>query len=182
MTKNRPQSRPDVPWATRQEIPDWQIVDAADQYEDACRLLSKQPPGSGVVLPLINSAALSIELYLKSFSAERIYTASPHVPEVSVVTAYAKNTGHELKKLFEAISDEIRAKLAAAYDAELRSELNGDLATALEKIEGALVASRYPFELDANVDRYSLPHLIGIAKFLRAFVRSMPGKEIIKRP
>ncbi len=49
--KKRPQSRGNVPWSKRQEIPDAQVLDAADQYEEARKLLAKQPPGSGVLLP-----------------------------------------------------------------------------------------------------------------------------------
>ena len=45
----------------RQEIPNPQILDAADQYEEARKLLAEQPPGSGVLLPLMiftNTAAI----------------------------------------------------------------------------------------------------------------------------
>ena len=42
--KKRPQSRRDVPWSKRQEIPDPQILDAADQYEATRSLLAEQPP------------------------------------------------------------------------------------------------------------------------------------------
>ena len=132
MRKNRPQSRSDVPWSKRREIPDRQIVGAADQYEKACRLLLAQPPESGVVLPLINSAALSIELYLKSLSAERIYTRDIMMPEASAVTAYASVADHSLRPLFKAISDDVREMLIEAYDENLRLELNEDFLVALE--------------------------------------------------
>ena len=72
MTK-RPQSRADAPWIKRQEIPDSQILDVADQYAQAFKLLAEQPLGSGIALPMMNSAAMAVELYLKSLSAELIY-------------------------------------------------------------------------------------------------------------
>ena len=45
MRKSRPQSRPGAPWSKRWQIPNQQIVGAADQYEKACRLLLAQPLG-----------------------------------------------------------------------------------------------------------------------------------------
>src|SRR5258708_4302352 len=39
-------------WKERQEIPDPQVKDAADRYEDSRRILEAQGPGSGVRLPL----------------------------------------------------------------------------------------------------------------------------------
>jgi hypothetical protein len=113
LAKDRFQSRHDVPWSTRREIPDGLIVDAADQYEEACRLSFKQPPGSGVVLPLMNTAAISIALYLKSLSAKRIYTADTDMPEISKVSVYAEKECHALKSLFSAISQDMRDKLTA---------------------------------------------------------------------
>jgi hypothetical protein len=87
MKKQRPKSRSDLHWKKQWQIPDQQIVDAADQYQDACELLAKKTPLSGVLLPQMNAAAMSIELYLKSLSAERIYTPDMEMPEVSVVSS-----------------------------------------------------------------------------------------------
>ena len=47
--------------------PDSQIRAAADQYEAARQRLDMAPPGAGVVLPLINTAAVAVELYLKPY-------------------------------------------------------------------------------------------------------------------
>jgi len=44
-------------WRKRQEIPDAQVRDAADQFEAARKVLDAQPPGSGILLPLMNTAA-----------------------------------------------------------------------------------------------------------------------------
>jgi hypothetical protein len=141
MAQDRVQSRHDIAWSTQREIPDSHIVDTADQYEDACRLLIS--PGSGVVLPAMNTAAISIELYLKSLSAKRIYSADTDMPEISTISVYAERTGHHLKSLFDAISEDIRVKLTAAFDNELRPKLNNEneFVTALNKIEGAFMIS-----------------------------------------
>jgi hypothetical protein len=179
MTK-RPKSRSDTPWTKRQEIPNWQIVNAADQFQDACLLLANQPPRSGVLLPQINTAAISIELYLKSLSAERIYTPVADMPEMSVVSSSPARPGHSLREQFGVISKEIRDKLIAAYNAKLRPKLKDELETALEKIEGAFLVSRYSFEPGMDVSKYSLRHLMGLAKFLREFVKSIPPRETVE--
>ena|ERR1051325_693676 len=61
-----------TPWKKRREIPDPQVQDAAEQYDDARQLLQQQPPGSGVLLPLLNMAAVAVELFLKSLSSELV--------------------------------------------------------------------------------------------------------------
>jgi hypothetical protein len=63
------------PWTKRQEIPDPQVRDAADQFEPARELLWAQGPGSGLLCPLMNNASIAIELYLKCLSAEKVYAA-----------------------------------------------------------------------------------------------------------
>jgi hypothetical protein len=166
MTKQRPKSRSDVGWRKRREIPDRQIVGAADQYAAACELLE---PRRGVLLPQINAAAVSVELYLKSLSAERIYTADADMPEMSVVSTYPAKASHSLREQFGEISEEIRDQLIAAYNTKLRPELKDDLETALKKIDGAFSASRYPFEPGADVSKYSPPHLM----------RTPAGPEIV---
>ena len=103
LMKKRLQNQSDVPWRKRQEIPDPQILDAADQYGEACKLLDEQPPGSGVLLPLMNTAAIAVELYLKCLSAELIYVEDDQMPEVSRVYAEPARREHNLLALLRAI-------------------------------------------------------------------------------
>jgi hypothetical protein len=118
--KKGPHTREDVPWSKRQEIPDPQVLDAADQYEDARKLLAKQ---RGVLLPLMNTAAMAVELYLKCLSAELIYIEDEYMPDVSRVYAaptIAKGQGHGLVVLLNAMPKDIRGSLIEAFDAEFR--------------------------------------------------------------
>ncbi len=174
MARSRPQSRSDVQWSKRQQIPDAQIVDAADQYETACKFLDAQPPESGVLHPLMNSGAVAIELYLKSLSAERIYTPDPMMPEASIVNAVASIAGHPLDQLYDAISDDVRTKLDEAFDAQLRVKLSGSLVDALKEIDGVFMASRYPYEpamRDLLQGRLAL--VLSLSGFMREFVHAM---------
>src|ERR1700730_5007627 len=127
MTNQRPKSRSDLHWKKRRQIPDQQIVDAADQYQKASELLNEEPAFSGILLPLVNTAAVSIELYLKSLNAERIYTPDKQNPEVSLVSSYPEKAGHSLSDLFDGIDQKLRDKMTAAYDAKLKKDLKATL-------------------------------------------------------
>ena len=181
--KKRPQSRGDVPWSKRQEIPDPQVLDAADQYEEARKLLAEQPPGSGVLLPLMNTAAMAVELYLKCLSAELIHVEDEQMPEVSRVyaaPAITSGPGHGLVALLNAMPPDVRHSLINAFDAELRTRWNKDLQSVLAELEGAFLATRYPFEHGIDITRYNLEHLMGLADFLGRFARSVPTMDCIE--
>jgi hypothetical protein len=181
--KKRPQSRGDVPWSKRQEIPDPQVLDAADQYEEARKLLAEQPPGSGVLLPLMNTAAMAVELYLKCLSAELIHVEDEQMPEVSRVyaaPAITSGQGHGLVALLNTMPPDVRRSLINAFDAELRARWNKDLQRVLAELEGVFLATRYPFEHGIDITRYNLEHLMGLADFLGRFARSVPPTDRIE--
>ena len=174
--KKRPQNREDIPWSMRQEIPNPQILDAADQYEEARKLLAEQPPGSGVLLPLMNTAAIAVELYLKCLSAELIHVEDEQIPEVSCVYAEPTSREHNLVALLDAIPLDVRCSLISAF----RSRWNKDLQRVLTELEGVGLETRYPFEHDINITRYNLQDLMGLADFLGRFARSVPPTDRIE--
>jgi len=156
------------PWKERRKIPDPQVRDAADQFDDARLLLGSQPPGSGLLLPLINNAAVALELYLKSLCAVVVHTPVPNFPGLSIVTAEAK--GHGLIALLESIPDDIRQSLEQAY---ATAHTGGVLRKALKQYEGLFVASRYAFEKDKDIGEYPLARLMDLCSFLREFTANM---------
>ena len=176
---NQPQSRKDVPWRKRQAIPDPQILDAAQQYESACKLLGEPPPGRGVLLPFMNTAAIAVELYLKCLSAELIYVEDDLMPEISRVYA-APERGHGLVALLNAMSHDIRDSLNNAFNAEIKARWNKDLRSVLEELEGAFAAARYPFEHGTSIRGYNLTELMELADFLGRFARGLPPKHYIE--
>ena len=172
--KKKPPVRDDVPWTKRQEIPDPQILDAADQYEQACRVLAGQ--ASSVFLPLMNVASMAVELYLKALSAEMIHVEDDLMPEVSRVyatPAIISKQGHGLVGLLNAMPDDVRTAFLAAFDAELKPTWRTDLQTVLQGLEGVLMSSRYPFEHGIDITKYNPGHLVGLAGFLRRFVKTL---------
>ena len=163
------------PWKKRRKIPDPQVRDAADQFDDARLLLDSQPPGSGLLLPLINNAAVALELYLKSLGALAVYTPVSSSSGVSIVTAEAEVKGHCLFDLLESIPDDVRQSLEWAYKARHTGRVLRD---DLEQYEGLFAASRYVFEKGKKLDKYPLSPLMDLCSFLRDFVSKMKSVRV----
>jgi hypothetical protein len=171
------------PWRSRQEIPNPQICDAADQYEEARRILATEPPGSGVLLPLINVAAMAIELYLKSLSAQSVHTPVEDFPGLSKVTAAPSlrgPKGHKLVALLEKVQNDLIQELEAAFRTECGGAGNLTFREALEQCEGAFAASRYPFDHGMNLLSYPFRILMATSEFLTKFVGKLPHSERIE--
>jgi hypothetical protein len=146
----------------RREIPDPLIKDAADQYDQARRVLLAA--GSGVLLPLLNSAAMAIELYLKSLSSEKVLVPL-RGSEWSKVRALPQ-WGHGLKKLLGAIPNKCRKPLERDFQERFSIELKA----ALRTYEQLLETSRYPFEGNADVSLYPVDMLMMVSEFLCDYI------------
>ena len=171
------------PWRKRQEIPDAQIRDAADQYEAARKLLADQPLGLGVLLPQMNVAAMAIELYLKCLSAELVHTPVDDFPGLFLVSATPALTGregHKLSALFGQLSDDLKQDLEASFQSEYSKAVGQTFLEVLKRCEGAFATSRYSFEHGKNVSKYPLGELMFSAEFLSRFVSKLPPKEYIE--
>ena len=147
------------PCKKRQEIPDLQVRDTADQYEAARKLLGAQPPGSGLLLPLMNAAAVAIELYLKCLSAELVRTPVGDASFVVSVTLAQK--GHVLTELLDKVAGDLRQDIERAFQTECPDCGGLSFRDALEQCEGAFTASRYPLPIEAS------PALLGVSRELR---------------
>jgi hypothetical protein len=158
----------EVGWKDRQEIPDPMVKDAADQYDEARRILEGQGPDSGVLYPLFNSSIVAVELYLKSLSAKKVYQEIPD-SKWSKVHAEPQQAGHKLKQLLDAIPDEFRERL----EREFRERCSAELGVILSGYEGLFNQSRYPYEEVHDLARYPLGPLMMLSAFLRDFVAEM---------
>ena len=155
-----------------QEIPDPQVRDAADQFEAARKLLAAQPmPGSGVLLPMMNMAAVAIELYLKCLSAERVYESIGG--GVSTVSAAPAEQSHRLKKHLDNAGPDLGKDLDRAFRAQSVQYCNLPFRDALILCEGAFEASRYPFEVKHDIRKYSLKLMNSCSQFLGEFVAKL---------
>lgn len=166
------------PWKSRREIPDPQIRDAADQFDAARRLLSAQPPGSGVLFPLVNATAVVIELYLKCLAAEKHHAPDTEVG-LSRVHSKPSTKGHGLRHLYRAIDATTRRDMERSFASSRPTVNSPGIESLLERCEGAFEVSRYPFEPDADPSTLDLESLIAVADFLSAFTRTYPPRETI---
>jgi hypothetical protein len=159
-------------WKKRCEIPDMQVLDAAEQYYDASRLLEGQGAGAGLLLPLMNAAIISVELFLKSLSSESIF-----VPESTFggynVYALPQVKKHTLIELYESIPEDIRNELDSRFRASQLALSASSLSEMLGTYEGLFAVSRYPFEEGSDIRRYPVTLLIELASFLRSFAISL---------
>jgi hypothetical protein len=158
-----------TPWKKRREIPDPQVQDAAEQYDDARQLLQQQPPGSGVLLPLLNTAAVAVELFLKSLSSELIHVPVDGFEGLSTVHAVPEQKHHRLVDLFDSIQDDVRSQLGSSFAGQTGTTLR-DL---LLRYEGLFAVSRYPFEPATDIKKYPLMSLMELCDFLRKFVADL---------
>ena len=162
-------------WRSRREIPNPQIKDTADQYEQARLLLSTQPPETGILLPLMNVAATAIELYLKSLAGEVIHL--PENDDLQSYVVYAQETKgrHSFGDILSLLDENVRCDMESTYVNETRRQLKDDLGA----IESALVVTRYPYEPDMDFESISLKTLMVISEFLQRFVANMEPRETI---
>jgi len=167
-------------WHKRQEIPDPQIRDAADQYEAARKILLDQPLASGVLLPLINNATIAIELYLKSLSAQLVHTPIDNFPGLNLVTTKPSLKGHRLVALLDELPDALIQEIENAFARERDAVVIPSFKQALEECEGAFADSRYPFEPDADISAYPLAVLMLCSRFLAKFVSELRPSECIE--
>ena len=173
-------------WESRREVPNPSVKDAADQYEQARLILSRNPPGTGVVLPTMNAAAMAIELYLKCLSAEVIHvpeeepikTGIPNIDEVKSyrVCAQAKAGHHDFKRILCGIEDDIQRHLEDSYKAETNRKLQDDLSLICD----ALTKSRYPYEPCQDPPDGDFQALMFLSPFLRSFVNNLEPRETIR--
>ncbi len=140
------------------------MKDAADQYDEARRVLEALGPFSGVVLPLLNTSIVAVELYLKSLNAEKIYRPLPD--SIWAEIRAKPHKGHELEILFDAIDKEHREPL----EREFRERCSAELRVTLCSYEQLFQESRYPYEEEVDISRYPLGPLMRLCEFLCDYV------------
>ena len=157
----------------RREIPDRQVKDAADQFDAARQLLLAQPPGSGVLLPLLNAAIVAVELYLKALAARQIFEPVAG-SEWSKVHAEAQGR-HSLKDVVAEMPPEVREALEDTF----RGRYQFEFSDALAGYEGLFSMSRYPYEPSSDITKYPFGPLMTLCDFLCEFVTTVEPMLLI---
>lgn len=144
------------------EIPNPQVREAADQFQQGFKLMIEQVPGTGVLLPALHCASIALELYLKSLSAREVEKPSP-IGDWMYIHAAAPAKSHKLENLFDEAPTDIQQLLEQAGGQLERVHRLGGVRKVLETLNSMFMASRYPYEPDRaleNVEIYTLEELL----------------------
>ena len=166
----------------KQEIPNYQVKDSADQYMEAWKILNELPPGSGVLLPLLNTGVVAIELYLKCMSSQDVHTPLGEKKGISVVTAMPQQSGHKLKSIFNKVPEEYRCVIKELYGSKPEQDTcnpeqeTRDFENDISNLEGAFMQSRYPYEKGFDITKFDIEKLEGLCNFLNCFVLGLVKK------
>ena len=166
------------PWDKRQEIPDPQVRDAADQFESARELLWARPPGSGLLYPLLNTATVAIELYLKCLSAEKVYNDASRGR--ANISAKPSLRGRVFATIFDNIDGDLQLELDGTFRKQLSAFGGISFRAALSRCDSAFQESRYPFEPGRDASEYPLGLLMACSHFLKQFVAKLQTKDKIR--
>lgn len=166
----------------KQEIPNYQVKDSADQYMEAWNILNKLPPSSGVLLPLLNTGVVAIELYLKCMSSLNVYTPLGAEKEISLLNVKPLHSGHELKNIFSKVPEEYRCEIKKRYANSYKQDHFSakqeirDFDNDISNLEGAFMQSRYPYEKGFDITSFDIEKLEGLCFFLSSFVSGLQNK------
>jgi hypothetical protein len=171
---------------TRRTTPNQEILDVANQYHEASKILrdryvSREHKDSGILLPLINTAAMAVELYVKSLSAEESLESNSGWIKIK---PQPSRKGHRLKELYDVIEDSVKTDIEDAF----RSRGSHGFLLLLENCEEAFQKSRYPFEKDhplkvpnpKAIHHSVIQSVIELADFLAEFVNHRPVTEHVQ--
>jgi hypothetical protein len=169
-------------WKIRRQVPDQQIRDAADQYEEARRLLWALPPGAGVLYPAINAATIAVELYLKSLTSESVHL--PVKREINVARVYSKPAvaNHLLAEIYDAIKPELKTDLDEQFRLAGIGRAGESLRDTLLRFRRLFAISRYPFEPEADTGGFDIHLMMQLSEFLHRFVAQQKPLDIIEWP
>lgn len=115
-------------------LPDLNVWETGNQYQDAAALCHKYHLG----WPAAINAALSIEIYLKSFLAHQVFISDG----ISTQGFSDTDRGHDLHELYQKISPDIRQLLEKKY----KDSTGSDLQEKITKYKDVYFHARYHHE------------------------------------
>lgn len=130
------------------QLPNNDIVSAANSFYIAAQIL-KSSKKTSISAPFIVNAALSLELYLKSFDSMLLFTEGmkikDHVYLYNDVSSKSNNKCHNPKVLYNAIPKDIKEDISNEY-----LQYNRTFSVDICEFENIFIEWRYPFENKAK--------------------------------
>jgi len=160
------------------DIPNPQVLDAADQFRNGFQLLAQQPPGSGVLLPALQCGAIAIELYLKSLSARAQEVPDTSMPGLVAVYAGMERPSHLFGELFDQAPADAKADIERRVTASSQLQRFAGARLVLEAAGPLFVASRYPFEAGRRIDEFGWMAFKELVVLIGDAVHALPPRLV----
>jgi hypothetical protein len=156
------------------EIPNSQVLDAADQFHDGYTLMMAAGAAGGVLLPALHCASIAMELYLKALSAREIEV--PFELGGAYIYAKAPAKSHKLEDLYNEAPADFRSAIDAEIAKHIRLSKYSGGSAALAAHNAMFMSSRYPFEPQSKLDGIEMNALNELLGSLRKAIRSIPPR------
>lgn len=149
------------------QIPNIAVASAANRYLEAADLIDSRGTGGELSWVACINAALAVEIYLKSFLAQQVFTDVGS--NISLITQKSVK-GHNLLELYNKIDSDIQAiMLAQSRDIDPSLELE----SLIVKCKDYFFYARYPYEKESI--KCLSTDVILLAKHMRALTRRVVG-------
>jgi hypothetical protein len=159
------------------EVPNQQVLDAAQQFHSAYRVLAKQPPGSGVLLAELHCAFIALELYLKSLSAGEVEVPDSVLGFGSYIYAKSATKSHRLEDLYDLLDPRDQEIINNAVGPKDRLGVFPNARSALTAHNKMFISSRYPFEPESTLDEIEMGQLTQLLEALEQALSDIPRRH-----
>ncbi|MFQ2614755.1 hypothetical protein [Aeromonas caviae] len=167
----------------RLEIPNLMVFDSAEQFYDGAKILNELPPGSGVLLPIITSAALALELYIKSLNVRSViedYRAYKNGGYGGRVKEIPFKGTHVLSTLLNSVIDEIKRDVDGLFKDGVITHSFCDLVELVGPYDSLFVQVRYYYENDV-LSNLNITELFECIEIVRNVITKItPIHRVIK--
>lgn len=132
-------------------VPKMQVARLADSFLNSAKILIDNPPQDvGWVEPFLVNAALSLELYIKSYLAEDDSIPLFEFEDGGAIYqgfVKCRHKEHSLKKLYNLLDDSLREKFEAKFQSSSLAESFSSYSDVLEKYSCVFIEGRCSYEI-----------------------------------
>ena len=170
--------KPKLPSRGSNEIPNPQILEAAQQFHAAYATMMSQGSGAGgLLLPAIHSAFIALELYLKSLSATEVEVPHFIVPGLSTIHAQTAVQSHRLEALFDLAPPDFQKAMEKEVKRAPNLKHLGARSALLARNQ-LFMASRYVFEAGNDLNGIVVADLDALLVAVEAGIKAVPVRHV----
>ena len=160
--------------AIEREIPDSHVVDLADQFCDAAKMLYDAIPHSGPQAMRVN-AVFAVELYIKSLDCHWVRHGQLETVGLDgdLITTKPNKRGHRLHELFTHLEGWAKTYLVEQFASHRLNDKYPGLLPILEEYSDNFATDRYVFESPNEDVRHPVSETVELASFFRSAIKSI---------